>query len=175
MALLIYFALLVFLIIFTAVIIFIVMSTTISTVSGAPYVRSTPQRLKGMLEISGSKKIKKMADIGSGDGTIIIEYAKRGVEAHGYEINPLLVLAARKKLKVLGLENKAFVHWTNFWYVNFKDYDLLTIYGLPWVMKKLEKKFRKELKPKTRIISNYFIFPNWKPVKKSGDILLYEV
>lgn len=177
MALLFYVLILLFLVIFVAVTLFIVMSITISTAFGAPYVRSAPERVENMMKIMDFKKVKKMVDLGSGDGTIMFEFAKRGVESHGYEINPFLVWGTRKEIKKLGLEKKAYVHWKNFWFMDFKktDFDLITIYGIPWIMGMLGKKLKRELKPGTKIISNYFTFPGWKPVKKNKDVLLYEI
>jgi hypothetical protein len=177
MVLIIYSIILLFLVVFVLVTLFTVLSITISTAFGAPYVRSAPERLEGMMKIVDLKKVKKMVDLGSGDGTIILEFAKRGVEAHGYEINPFLVWGTKKEIKRLGLEKKAFVYWNNFWFVSFKktDFDLITIYGIPWIMGMLGKKLKRELKPGTKIISNYFVFPSWKPVKKYQDVLLYEI
>jgi SAM-dependent methyltransferase len=159
MALLFYVLILLFLVIFVAVTLFIVMSITISTAFGAPYVRSAPERLESMMEVIDTKKIKKMLDLGSGDGTIMLEFAKRGVKAYGYEINPFLVWGTNKKIRKLGLDDKAHAYWINFWFVDFrkKDFDLITIYGIPWIMGMLGKKLKRELKPGTKIISNYFV------------------
>jgi hypothetical protein len=176
-ALLFYVLALLILVIFVAVILFIVMSITIASAFGAPYVRSASERVESMMKIMDFKKVKKMVDLGSGDGTIMLEFAKRGVKAYGYEINPFLVWGTNKKIKALGLESKARAYWVNFWFVDFrkKDFDLITIYGIPWIMGRLGKKLKRELRPETKIISNYFVFPGWNPLKKNKDILLYEI
>lgn len=53
------------------------------------------------LTIQGDKP--KLVDLGSGDGRIVIEAAKKGYEAVGYEINPWLVLYSRHLAKKQGV------------------------------------------------------------------------
>jgi len=71
-----------------------------------------------MLLFSKIKPGERMADLGSGDGRILIEFAKKGAIAEGYEINPVLVFIARMKIRRLGLEKKARVFWKSFWRVS---------------------------------------------------------
>ena len=42
------------------------------------------------------------------------------------------------------------------------------------IMKRLEKKLKKELKPSARIISYYWKFPNWKIKNKKENIFVYQ-
>ena len=120
-----------------------------------------------------NKKIK-MIDIGSGDGRIVAAFAKNGFEAEGIEINPLLVLKSRWKLRQKGLSNKAQIRFNDFWHLHFVDYDIVTVYGITHMMPKLETKLNQELKPGSIIISNHFVFPHWQVKDKIGDVLLYE-
>lgn len=78
--------------------------------------------------------------------------------------------ASDKKAKLRG---KAFVHWKNFWKENVSQFDVVIVYGISYMMKKLETKLQKELKSGSRVVSNYFIFSNWEPVQKEKHILLY--
>jgi SAM-dependent methyltransferase len=146
---------------------------------GAPFDPTHKRELKKIVEFSRIKKGDRVVDLGSGNGRVVIEFAKlKDVkEVHGFEINPFLVWISRRKIKELGLEEKAFVHWRNFWNVNLNvyDFDIVTIFQLSFIMEKLEKKFKKELKPKTKVISNTWKFPNWKPKNKEGKVYLYEV
>ena len=61
------------------------------TFFGAAYEGSDAETIKKMIKMSGNLKGKRMVDIGSGDGRIVIEFARNGAKAEGYEINPLLV------------------------------------------------------------------------------------
>ncbi len=140
---------------------------------GAPFQPSSNKATNEILELAKVKKGQKTADLGSGNGKIVIEFAKRGAEAHGFEINPLLVLWSRHKIKNLGLKN-AFIHWKNFMKQDFSDFDIVTSFQISYVMPELEKKLQRELKPKSKVISNTWKFPTWKPKRKLGIVYLYE-
>lgn len=126
---------------------------------------STNHRAEIMTKALGLKSGQKAADLGSGNGLILIEMAKRGIEAHGYEINPVLVLQSRINIKKAGLSGKAFVHFKDFWNADLSSYHGVTIYLLPGTIKKLESKLKTELKPKTTVVTETWKFQDWKPSK----------
>ena len=140
---------------------------------GAPFQPTNEDKLRKMIKLANIKKGDKAVDLGSGDGRIVIALAKAGAEAHGYEINPFLVLFSKCKIKKEGLSKKAFIHWKSFWNINFKDYNVVTLFQFGTIMNKLELKLKKELKPKSRVVSYYWKFPRWKPSKHIGNIWLY--
>tara|TARA_Y100000031_G_scaffold123901_1_gene139406 strand:+ start:277 stop:780 length:504 start_codon:yes stop_codon:yes gene_type:complete len=142
---------------------------------GAPFDSTNRKTLRKMIKFSKIKKGEKVADLGSGNGKIVIEFAKRGIEAHGFEVNPFLVWFSRRKIKKLNLEKKAFIHQKNFWKQDFSQFDLISIFQVGYIMGKLEKKLKKELKKGSRVISNTWKFPNWKPEKQEGYAYLYKV
>lgn len=141
--------------------------------SGGPYAPVGHLRMKQMLDVLDLKKGEKVVDIGAGDGRTVIELAKRGCLAYGYEINPLLVWIARRKIKKNKLQKKAFIELTDIWSKNYSGFDAITIYMAPHIMKRLEKKLRRELKKGGRISMNHYPFPTWKPAVKKGNIYLY--
>ena len=143
--------------------------------NGAPYAPTGNERLKNMLMLSALKKGEKMADLGSGDGRIVMEFAKKGLEAHGYEANPLLVILSKYKIKKAGLEKNSFIHFKSFWGVDFSSFDIVTIYGIPYIMGRLEKKIEKECKPGARFISSHFQLPNRKYTKEMERVYLYKI
>lgn len=114
-------------------------------------------------------------DLGSGDGRLVIALAKAGAEAHGFEINPFFVRRARKNICKAGLTDRAFIHQKSFWGETLSGFDIVVVYGISYIMKRLEEKLRKEVGPGTRVISNSFVFPNWLPSKKEGNVRLYEL
>lgn len=127
---------------------------------GAPFAPVAKNRINTMIKLLNLKRGQKLADIGSGDGRIVIAFAKLGIETHGYEINPVLVAISRLKIRKLGLEKKAFIHFKDFWFQDLSKFDAITVYGISHIMGKLEKKLLLELRPGGRIASNYFKFPN---------------
>lgn len=158
--------LILFLIVFIAILVY-------SMASGGPYAPIGEQKTEDMMSLLKVKPGEKAVDIGSGDGRIVIALAKKGADAHGFEINPLLAKIAKDKIKKAGLEKKAKIHTKDFWQENLSNYDIVTVYLSGHIMKLVERKLRKELKPGARVAVNYFGFSNWKPEKKKGTIYLY--
>ncbi len=140
---------------------------------GAPYVGIKPAPLAKMIKAAAIITGERAVDLGSGDGRIVIALARAGAEAHGYEINPVLVWLARRNIKRAGLKGQAFIHWRSFRLADFSKFQIVTIYGLKSIMKELEVRLQKELPRSGRVISHTFQFPNWIPQEKSGGIYSY--
>jgi protein-L-isoaspartate O-methyltransferase len=141
----------------------------------APFAKSSDERIKNILALAGDLNNKKVADLGSGDGRVIAALAKAGAEAHGYEINPLLVRRSRKRIETENLGDCAVIHEGSFWKVDLADYDVIVVYGITYAMRRIQKKILRELKKGTKIISVYFIFPNLEQVEMKGDVRLYKL
>ena len=142
---------------------------------GAIYDPSTPYETGLMVEVAAIAPGEKAADLGSGDGRVVIELARRGAEAHGYEVNPVLVMISRRNIRRAGLAGKAFVHWKSFWRTDLARFDVLTVFQVDFVMGRLEAKLKRELTPDTRIVSHYWRFPSLRPMREHGRIFLYRV
>lgn len=142
-------------------------------ISGAIFCPTSHAHVDTMVVLASPKAGEKIADLGSGDGRVLLAFAQKGAEAHGYEINPLLVMRARKMLKSAGFEKKAFVHWQSFWKKNLGEFDIITVYGFPNFMGRLGRKLKKEAAPGTRIVSNIYTFPGASPAKSQDGVHLY--
>ena len=142
-------------------------------VRGAPFLPSHKSAVERIIELAPPVAGQKAADIGSGEGRIVIALARAGAQAHGYEINPFLVLYSRWRIRMAGLRGKAFIHWASLWNVNYQEYDIVTVFGYTSMMLKLEKKLQEELKPGARVVSCIFPFPNWKQLDNRGRVFLY--
>lgn len=140
----------------------------------APYAPSVKNRLDAMLDLANIQPGDKAVDLGSGDGRVVIAMAQAGAEAHGYEINPWLVLWSRYAIRRAGLKGRAFVHCKSLWHADVHDSNLVALYILDRVMPSLEEKLGKELPPNARIVSNAFQFPTWKPIKRKDNVYLYK-
>ena len=141
---------------------------------GAIYLPTRRKTVAKMIEFADIKPGDIAVDLGSGDGRLVIALAKAGAEAHGYEINPLLVLISRYKISKAGLKNKAFVHLKNFWKEDLSQFNVVMIFGINFAMNPLKEKLEKELKSGARIISNSFSFPGWEPIKEEDTALFYK-
>lgn len=138
---------------------------TIAFVTGAPFVPSTKNTAASMIRLAKLKKGMKIYDLGSGDGRLLVLAAKKGCTAVGFEINPFLVILSR--LRWLRVE------WKNFWHADISDADVVFVYLLPWRMDKLAKFLKKQLKPEALVVSNSFIFPNWKILRSDAANHVY--
>lgn len=143
------------------------------TIHGAIYFPSSDASVKTILKLAQVKSGEKAVDIGSGDGRIVRALAKVGAEAYGYEINLLLVIWSWWQTKKAALNNTHF-RWANLWLTNFSSYQVVTIFGMNYMMRDLEKKLLRELKPGARVVCNSFPFPTWKPTRKIDSVYLYE-
>jgi protein-L-isoaspartate O-methyltransferase len=138
-----------------------------------PYVPARPAKVGLMTKLAGIKAGERAVDLGSGDGRIVIAFARAGAQAHGFEINPALVILSRLNILRAGLKGRAFIHWKSFRGQDFSAFSVVAVYGLPHIMKNLEAKLRKELKPGARVVSLAFPFPSWRHFKKEESVYLY--
>jgi len=142
---------------------------------GAIYDPSTSEETRQMAELADVRAGEKVADLGSGDGRVVIALALKGAEAHGYEVNPVLVAISRRNIRRLGLHGRAFIHWGNFWRRNLSHYNLITVFQVGFVMARLEAKLRRELAPGARVVSHYWRFPGLQPERTVGSIYRYRI
>jgi precorrin-6B methylase 2 len=149
-------------------------------VHGAIYFPTSPRAIREMLKLADPKPGERVVDLGSGDGRILIAFAERGATAVGYEINPLLVRQSQRAIARAGFPANAsdtaggaVVYWESFWRADLSQFDTVIVYGIPYVMRDLQRKLERELRPGTKIISNAFKLPEWTPVASERKIFLY--
>lgn len=141
-------------------------------IRGPVFVPSDEESVKDMVSLAKVKEGELAADLGAGDGRVVIALAKAGANVHGIELNPDMVKIAKAAVVKEKLQN-AKIFWQSFWDLDLSIYDVITIYGFPSIMTELESKLRTELKSGTRVISNRYPFPHWNHEKKVDDIYLY--
>jgi len=113
-------------------------------------------------------------DLGCGDGRIIVTAARRyGARAVGIELDPLRFLWCQMLITVLGLRGRVRIVYSDFFKQDLNAASVVTCYLLTVTNKKLEGKFKSELKPDTRVVSNYFIFPSLQLVSEDKEEKLY--
>jgi len=150
-----------------------------------PYVPTPPEVVDRMLEIAQVKSGDVIYDLGSGDGRIIIQAAKRyGVKGVGIEIDADLVQKAKDNAFKEKVEHLVEFRAEDALKVDVSPATVVTLYMLPEFNAKLRPIFDKELKPGTRVVSHDFEIQGWVPDKVErikGDflhdhtILLFEV
>lgn len=142
---------------------------------GAIYDPSTLAKSEIIAELAGVEPGEQAADLGSGDGRVLIALAKRGAVAHGYEVNPILVLRSRINIERAGVSSRAFVHWQSFWRADLSRYQLVTTYQVGFIMGRLESKVMREMETGTRVVSHHWQFPHLVPERFEQDVYFYRI
>ena len=140
---------------------------------GAPFVKSAKKKIYSMLALAAIKSGETVVDLGSGDGTLIIEAAKMGAAATGVEINPFLIWLSRVRIRRAGLENRATILRKDFRTHPLGNTDVVFAYLWPSTLQHLKEKFERELAPGARVISNAFPIEGWTPIIESDGVYLY--
>ncbi|MBI3620030.1 class I SAM-dependent methyltransferase [Candidatus Roizmanbacteria bacterium] len=142
---------------FSVYVIFLIYSHT----KGSPYVPSKQKELAYILSEAGLKKGMVFYDLGSGDGravmTAVSKYEVRGI---GVDINPLLIWEARLKARFKNLKQISFIK-KNIDDVNLTRANVVYVFLMPDLLKKLKIKFESELKKKVTVISHGFKIEGW--------------
>lgn len=143
----------------------------------APYYPSNKKAIEAMLKLAKLDGDESIVDLGSGDGRLVFETAKRKLcrKATGIEHNPFFVLFCR--IRALFSKNRAKISFKygSFYSHDLSQYDVIFCYLLPETMRKLEPKFKKELKAGTIVVSNTFHIDGFKEIGTIGKIKAYVV
>lgn len=141
-----------------------------------PFVPTPTFILERMLELGEIGQDDLVLDLGSGDGRIVIEAARRyGARSRGVEIDPALVEKARENAKKAGVaEHTEFVAEDMF-NAKIDDANVLTLYVLTASNLQLRPRILNEMRPGSRVVSHQFSMGRWLADKQEsyGDIHIY--
>lgn len=130
------------------------------------YVPTPQPVVDAMLKMANVKKGDVLYDLGSGDGRIPITAAKQyGVRAVGIDIDPERIAEARANAQEAGVADQVTFRNTDLFTSDIGEADVVTLYLLDSLNRKLRPKLLSELKPGTRIVSHAFDMGDWKPEK----------
>lgn len=133
----------------------------------APFVPSDQPVVDAMLDIAELQPNDFLIDIGCGDGRIVFSAARRGIRAHGIDIDPVFIAENQKKAaEDPDLALASFVN-ADMCTVNLSEATVITCYLLPRSMDLLKPKFETSLRLGTRIVSHAFWLDGWTPVRMS--------
>jgi cyclopropane fatty-acyl-phospholipid synthase-like methyltransferase len=130
-----------------------------------PFVPSPMPVVLRMLEVAEFKNGDVLYDMGSGDGRIIIQAAKKyGVRGVGVDLNPELVEKARANAKEEGVSHLVEFRAADGLTVDISEATVVTLYMFKWFNNQLRPKLQ-ALKPGSRVIAHDFDIDDWKPTK----------
>ena len=139
----------------------IITTTLIRGISPMP----STSKVMTAVEQALPKEIKgKVYELGCGFGALAVRIASLHPEGqvHAYEVSPIPWLVTFLRQKLYKQPNMT-LHWDDFFRIDLGDATVVFCYLFPGAMERLQKKFEKELKPGTLVISNTFAIPGWEP------------
>ena len=126
-----------------------------------PYVQSPMDVVDRMLRLAEPKAGEHLIDLGSGDGRIVVEAAKRyGTRGLGVDLDPRLVRLAQENARQAGVEALATFEVRDLFELDLGRADIVTAYLLPEVNQKLVPRLL-QLKPGTRIVTHDYDMGAW--------------
>ena len=141
---------------------------------GAPWVPTSMGMVHKMLKLADVGPDDVVYDLGCGDGRTIITAARYyGARAVGIEIDPLRYLWCQILITVFRLRSRIKIIYGNFFYKDLSEATLITCYLLQDTNDKLVKKLKKELRPGTKVVSNFFTFSGLQMVREDDHVNFY--
>ncbi|HTE21682.1 MAG TPA: hypothetical protein VK674_01430 [Candidatus Limnocylindria bacterium] len=139
---------------------------------GAPYLPTLSKQKHIALQLLDLDPGQTLLELGSGDGTMVLAAAQKGIRVIGYELNPLLVLISifrtrkyRKQVRII---------WGNFWWQVWPRTDGVYVFLLDRYMEKLDKKITQNYpEQKVKLASFTFKIPNKKIAQEKEGVYLY--
>lgn len=141
---------------------------------GGPYVPSRMSRVHEMIRVAKLTKEDVTVDLGSGDGRIVIAAAHTGAKGIGYEIHLGLVWLSRLKAYKAGVGDRTTFLCRSMWNADLSNVTVVFLYQIPYAMRSIGEKLKKELPPGARIISNAFEVTGWEPVYEKDGVRIYQ-
>ena len=123
----------------------------------SPWWRTNKNVARGICRLAKISSKDLVYDLGCGDGELITIASKEfGARCVGIEIDYLRFLASKIRIKINKVSKKVLLKRKNFHKENISRASVVVVYLVPRVLRLLEKKFLKELKPGTKIVSFHY-------------------
>jgi precorrin-6B methylase 2 len=129
-----------------------------------PFVTTPSDVVTRMLRLAGTGPADLVADLGSGDGRIVITAAREfGARGLGIELDPRLVQESRDNAQAAMVADRVSFVGGNVLYADFSRASVVTVYLLPQLIDQIQPRLLDELQPGTRVVSHAFVMRGWKP------------
>ena len=128
-----------------------------------PFVPSTMPVVDRMLELAEVRKDDFLYDLGSGDGRILIQAAKKyGARGIGIDLDPQRIVEARQKAKEEGVSHLVEFRAEDGTQTDISKATVVTLYMFKWFNNAIKPKLQK-LKAGSRIVAHDYDIDDWKP------------
>lgn len=127
-----------------------------------PFVTTPPAVVSAMLRLARLRPGELLYDLGCGDGNIAITAARDfGARAVCVDMDRHLIERARRRARVAGVEKRIRFVTGNLFEVDLRDADVVAFFLSTRVNRWLLPKFKKQLRPGTRLVSHGFGIDGW--------------
>lgn len=144
----------------------------------SPWWRTNGKVAKAICKKAKITQNDQIYDLGCGDGIVLLTAAKlHGSSGVGVDIDPLRVFVAKFRMLLGGVKGKVTIRRENLFKTDIRKATVVIVYLIPKTLNSLEKKFRKELKSGTRIVS-YVYKIEYLPLiaeDKEHKVYVYEI
>ena len=127
------------------------------------YVPTPRHIVERMIALADVDSNDVLFDLGSGDGRIVVEAAKRGARAIGIDIDPVRVAEGKRNAQEAGVTSRAEFRQDDLFATDLRSATAVTLYLLPTLNVKLRPKLFDELRPGTPVVSHNFPMSDWIP------------
>jgi len=148
-----------------------------SQVIGAGWWPTPMTAVRRMLELAELKEDDILYDLGSGDGRIVIEAAKRyGVRGVGIEVDPLRVAVSRLNVRRKGVQSLVTIVHGDLFKQSLEGASVVTLFLTQKTNQKLKQRLL-ELRNGARIVTHTWTLEGWTPVlaDRKERVYLYVV
>ncbi len=128
-----------------------------------PFVPTPMEVVQRMLDMAKVGKADFVIDLGSGDGRVVREAARRGARGMGVDLNADLVARSTELARSDGVADKVTFVAQDLFETDISEATVVTMYLLPAVNMKLRPRLLSTLKPGTRVVSHDFDLGDWQP------------
>lgn len=132
-------------------------------------------KVQVMLERSQLGPGEILYDLGAGDGRMVITAARKGAFCYAVEVDPLKSWLIAWRVRRRRLSDQIWVARENFFQIDLRMADVVTVYLSPAAVKKLAVKFETELKTGSRVVSYRRAIPEWTPESDADEIYVYRM
>ncbi len=145
---------------------------------GAPYAPTRLPVVKKAFDFIGVSPEDVVVDLGAGDGKIVLEAARRGAQAIGYELSPIMWLVA--SVRTLGKRN-SHIRFGNFYTKSLRDATHVFAFLMPENMPKVRTYLARQTCPRGKFFLAYaFPFKDAEPLhfvraKICAPIYIYDL
>jgi cyclopropane fatty-acyl-phospholipid synthase-like methyltransferase len=130
-----------------------------------PFVPSTMPVVDRMLELAEVRKDDFLYDLGSGDGRILIQAAKKySARGVGIDMNPKLVEEATRNAAEEKVSHLVQFRAADGLTVDISDATVVTLYMFKWFNNQMRPKLQR-LKVGSRVVAHDFGIDEWEPNK----------